>query len=124
MLRVATVVPLILTLFGNAFLKSIVLVDFTVNQEFIVKTLCIQKYEVNNTCKGQCHLSKQLDKADKGSNDSPTSLNEIQEVLLFVSPTEETTLPEDEFVCAKNPTFATLFLLEKTFFIFHPPQLI
>lgn len=124
MLRTALAVSLILTLFGNAFLKSAILFDFKVNQEFIAKTLCIQKEEVRNTCNGKCHLNQQLEKADEGSDDSPTSLNEIQEVLLFLSSTEENTLAEDEFVCDKNPSTTTLFLQEKTFSIFHPPQLI
>lgn len=124
MLRIVIAVSLILTLFGNAFLKSAIFIDFKINQEFIVETLCIQKDEANNTCNGQCHLTQQFEKADESSDELPATLTEIQEVILYFNCAEAIILETNEVLGIKNPVISTLVPSEETCSIFHPPQLI
>ena len=37
---------------------------FKINQDEIIKTICIQRQLVNNTCNGSCELQKSLKKLD------------------------------------------------------------
>ena len=46
--------------FGN----MVVYFTFKINQDEIVKTICIQRQLVNNTCNGNCELQKSLKKLD------------------------------------------------------------
>ncbi|WP_136481468.1 hypothetical protein [Cognatitamlana onchidii] len=49
--------------------------DFVINQDFIAKTLCIQK-EDQQGCNGKCHLKKQLAKNNTDTNtESPSPEN-------------------------------------------------
>jgi len=37
-------------------------IDFELNREYIVQTLCIERDKEVNTCQGQCHLNKEIEK--------------------------------------------------------------
>ncbi|TBN02409.1 hypothetical protein EYD45_11915 [Hyunsoonleella flava] len=50
---------LILSLLTNSINTLAIIGDFVINQDFIAKTLCIQK-EDQQGCNGKCHLKKQL----------------------------------------------------------------
>ena len=79
MIRAIPAFILIGLLFSNIFLKSAILLDFTINQDFISKTLCIKKDVVENTCNGKCHLSKQLEKSEEQSEDAPVLPQNLKE---------------------------------------------
>ncbi|MBL7921191.1 MAG: hypothetical protein JNJ40_12810 [Bacteroidia bacterium] len=61
--------------------KVYILINFQLNREYIAKNLCVKKNEVNNCCKGKCHLQKQLENEDKklpSSNDSTKEKTETE----------------------------------------------
>ncbi len=58
---------LMLMLFANNINTLAIIGDFIVNQDFIAKTLCIQK-EDQQGCNGKCHLRKQLAENEPESN--------------------------------------------------------
>ena len=124
MTRALLAITLILTLFGNAFLKSAVLFEFKFNQEYISQTMCVQKEIENNTCKGTCHLSKQLEKTEEQQDDIPVSNEELQEILVFFPISSEL----DEFMRQEEniftPSSSSLLSTEVNHSIFHPPQLV
>lgn len=122
MFRVFTSIALIGLLFSNVFLKSGVLLDFKINQDYISKTFCVQKTQKENTCNGKCHLSKQLEKADTDSDDAPTTTQNIQEILLYVSANDTCLSFNYEsfslLVSARNK----LNGIDSSHAVFHPPQ--
>ena len=56
-------------LLANNINNVVIVTDFVVNQDFIAKTLCIQKDDQKG-CNGKCHLAKQLvqSNTDSGSD--------------------------------------------------------
>ena len=66
---------LITLLLANNISTLAIVGDFVVNQDFIAKTLCIQK-EDQQGCNGKCHLKKQLAENNSGtSSQFPTQEN-------------------------------------------------
>jgi len=37
-------------------------IEFELNREYIIKTLCIEREKEENSCQGQCHLNKEIEK--------------------------------------------------------------
>jgi len=62
-----TAFVLVFILFAHNINTLVIVGDFLVNQDFIAKTLCIQK-ENQQGCNGKCHLKKQLSKNNSDSN--------------------------------------------------------
>lgn len=58
------------------------LIDFKAREEFIAEVLCINKDQPITLCKGQCYLTRQLQKTeDKQDKQAAGSKNEKQELL-------------------------------------------
>ena len=54
---------LLLLIYSSYVFRVIIpLIDYTLNFNYIITELCEQKGEVENTCLGKCHLSKELKK--------------------------------------------------------------
>jgi hypothetical protein len=64
------------------FSKMSIYIFFKINQDQIAKTLCVKKNIKNNTCKGKCHLKKQLQETEKGDQ-TPEDQKEKFEVQFF-----------------------------------------
>ncbi|MCH4553959.1 hypothetical protein [Aestuariibaculum lutulentum] len=60
-----TAFVLIVILLAHNINTLLIMVDFVANQDFIAKTLCIQK-DNQQGCNGKCHLQKQLAKNETG----------------------------------------------------------
>lgn len=60
---------LVIMLFANNINTITIIGGFIINQDFIAKTLCIQK-EDQQGCNGKCHLRKQLAENDSESNNN------------------------------------------------------
>lgn len=107
-------------------IKLGVLVSFKIHQDFIAKVLCINKKRVP-TCKGSCHLRKELNKVD-GSQDGnqtqtlPDPLKKNIEVLFFQKIQaifiENTSFLKVYKQCHQHLIFSTGYLSE----VFTPPQ--
>ncbi|MBP93249.1 MAG: hypothetical protein CMC55_03925 [Flavobacteriaceae bacterium] len=65
-------------------INSLVIVsDFVLNQDFIAKTLCIQKDDQQG-CNGKCHLKTQLAKNETGTNGKSPLQNTVKRQSLDV----------------------------------------
>jgi hypothetical protein len=61
--------------------KTLLLVDFIINRDYIASNLCEKKDVKDNCCKGYCHLTKQLKQEEKRE----PSNSVIEQKLEFVS---------------------------------------
>ena len=71
---------LVFILFAHNINTLAIVGDFIINQEFIAKTLCIQKEEQKG-CNGKCQLRKELSKSNTNSN-SEIPLQESKRLAL------------------------------------------
>jgi hypothetical protein len=110
----------------QAFSKTGIIVSFKINQDLIAQTLCLKKEIKNNSCQGQCHLKKQLEKAEeKEQQQAPTSQKEKYEVLYCH------TLPSHHFLTHAGIDLSRLISAYPQSFhavsflsdIFRPPQI-
>ena len=71
-------------LLANNINNVVIVTDFVVNQDFIAKTLCIQK-DNQKGCNGKCHLAKQLVQNNTDSNsDAPLPTTDRMRLDVFV----------------------------------------
>ncbi len=62
-----TAFVLVIILLAHNINTLVVVTDFIINQDFIAKTLCIQK-DNQQGCYGKCQLAKQLAQSETGLN--------------------------------------------------------
>ena len=85
-MKQVSIIMIALLVFLQPLSKTWIFVSFKINEESIAKTLCVKKEIRNNTCKGKCHLKKQLEKAnEEEQKQSPTNTKDKVEVLYFYS---------------------------------------
>ncbi|MCX7550141.1 hypothetical protein [Xanthomarina sp. F2636L] len=77
-----TAFVLVLILFAHNINTLVIVGEFLVNQDFIAKTLCIQKDDQQG-CNGKCHLAKQLSDGNPDSN-SQIPIQESKRIALDV----------------------------------------
>jgi hypothetical protein len=71
-------------LLANNINNVVIVTDFVVNQDFIAKTLCIQKDDQKG-CNGKCHLAKQLAQSNTdSSSDAPLPSTNRTRLDVFV----------------------------------------
>lgn len=124
MIRAISAFILIGLLFSNIFLKSAILLDFTIHQDFISKTLCVKKDVVENTCNGKCHLSKQLEKTEDQSEDAPVLPENLKEVILFYKSEGQLAWRLIEPKAINTARVGSLIGIDVGLSIFHPPQVV
>lgn len=73
---------LVVMLFTHNINTLVVIGNFILNQDFIAKTLCIQK-EAQQGCNGKCQLTKQLVESNSDSN-SPFTPQETKRISLDI----------------------------------------
>ncbi|MFD2550597.1 hypothetical protein ACFSQP_02090 [Bizionia sediminis] len=74
MLHIITAYVLAIILLANHINTLVIVSDFVINQDFIAKTLCIQKDDQQG-CNGKCQLKTELAKNETGP-DSNTPRNQ------------------------------------------------
>ncbi len=65
-------------------MKGIIMTNFYLQQDFIAKTLCVNKDKPKMHCNGKCYLKKQLkkeEKKDKGIHKTEKEVTNILSVL-------------------------------------------
>ncbi|MFC4390008.1 hypothetical protein [Flavobacterium quisquiliarum] len=72
--------------FGSVF----VYVSFKLEQQEIVKTICVQRKMVFNTCNGRCELQKSLKKYDDNEKKMQNSLKEKTELVYILNTSNNT----------------------------------
>lgn len=102
--------------------------DYMVNYDYIVNTLCENKDKPEMHCNGKCYLTKELAKASEPDgqhpNDGKISKTEIPQVLISENIIEFNLAIESEF-CPPEKVgylpvlFSSLFVSK----IIHPPKI-
>jgi len=108
---------------GQTFSKSLIVLNFRMNQKKIATTLCVNRFKPRSCCHGKCYLDKQLAKDEKSQR---TPLNNGSgfkfEVLLYSEKKAETQF----IVLNDNPVYTSRYIepvsQKAIASIFHPPQ--
>ena len=116
---------MIIAITAPSFIKTGILLDFKIHQDFIVKVLCINKDIPESTCNGKCHLTKQLKKVEK-QQEGQTPINQSLKLeLVYCNSKLEFNLlkyidfnAEPPAPTFKNGLYNTTFLVD----IFKPPR--
>ncbi|TYB77147.1 hypothetical protein [Bizionia myxarmorum] len=102
----------------------VIVSDFVMNQDFIAKTLCIQKDDQQG-CNGKCHLKTQLAKNETGTDGKSPIQNTIKRQSLDVFYVSEINTISKEFQLNINSvnTFYTYTpkLCKQALFVETPP---
>jgi hypothetical protein len=98
------------------------LLDYSLNQRFIVRNLCENRFNTALQCSGKCFLNKQLAKSNEGQGSSEQKGNSRNVVIDFFQPIEKLSFDCQNNHCAHNKTFTSPRLIHSyTDNIFHPP---
>ncbi len=105
--------------FGNFFVYA----SFKINQDEIVKTICVQRKQVFNTCNGRCELQKSLKKYADNEKKMQDNLKEKSEIV-YIQNTVVNNFKLVVPVESKEAVFTSLdekpISVSNT--IFHPPS--
>ena len=109
---------------GQTFSKSLIVLNFRINQQKIAATLCVNRFKPKSCCHGKCYLTKQL-KTHEKSQDTPLNNGSgFKFDVLFYSE-KKTTTPY--IIIQDQQTVYTARYLDPVTqtaiaAIFHPPQ--
>jgi hypothetical protein len=110
--------------------KIITIFNFYKNQNFIENYLCVQKNKKNNCCKGQCQLTKALNKLSEFQPNPKGSEKPIHSIVIFETDWIITEIEEfDSNYCQENFTIKSKdkpLIIESIYLksIDHPPQFV
>ena len=82
---------MILVILLDTCSKSVIVVNFLLNQSQIASELCVMKNIPGNHCNGKCHLKKELQKESQRENKMPE--NEFSKYEAVKSDFENSTNP-------------------------------
>jgi hypothetical protein len=108
---------------GQTFSKSLIVLNFRMNQKTIAASLCENRFKPKSCCHGKCYLDKQLNKDEK-SQDTPlnSGSNLKFEVVLYSEKKTET----HHLLINDKPVHVSRYLepiSQKVIdAVFHPPQ--
>jgi hypothetical protein len=63
--------------------KTIVMINYSLNKDYISKNLCEKRKVKNNKCNGSCHLKLKLKQSDDSGAKEPPSLKDKSEQVLY-----------------------------------------
>ena len=75
---------LTLTLLFPIFGNLVIYTQFKANQDQIIKTICVQRKLVNNTCNGRCELQKSLKQFDENEKKMENILKEKADFVYLI----------------------------------------
>lgn len=121
MLKSIVSVCLILSILLQTLVGVVIIFTYEINKENITKLFCENKSKPELSCNGQCHLKKQLKKAEKEQGNPNIKI--VKEVTLFI----EQSIGYNFFT---HETLSNSFDRQAFYtsnylsFIFHPPPVI
>ncbi|MCB0425478.1 MAG: hypothetical protein KDD13_12650 [Mangrovimonas sp.] len=106
------------------FAKVGIFISFKANQDFIAKVLCINKDKPELQCNGKCHLAKELNKTESKDQNSPITITNKTEILLFF---EKQKIPEFRVLLGMHRKKSFVHIKEQYTSayrngVFHPPK--
>lgn len=105
---------------GNLWIIS----SFYINQDYIAKNLCINRFDAIPVCNGQCVLTKEL-KANEKQEQKIPNVKEKEIQLYFYCQESITLLQKTIFETSKTAIIKKDSNIKNTFLysIFHPPKM-
>ena len=98
-------------------------IDFELNKAYIIKTLCIERDKEVNTCQGQCHLNKEIEKnateEEEKQNRAPGQ--NFEDVIFFITlsgPNSPLQVTITSKLCIYLTNYSLLIIKNH----FHPPE--
>lgn len=118
-------VPILIVLvFTQTFSKWLVVAEYNMNRNFIVKNLCVNKAKPKLHCNGKCQMMKRLaeeEKQNSSNSSNGPSKSKLQE-LVFSNEMSKPTLPLLTYVKLRyNEEPPILKHDSPVSSIFHPP---
>lgn len=123
-MKLAAVPILILLIMTQVFSKWFMVLSFKINQDYIAKNLCENRYRPKLNCKGNCVLMKKLKQEEKKEQNAPITIKlETTSVVVSSKSFFATVESPVEIITASSP-FATNSgkPVDRTGDIFHPPS--
>ena len=99
-------------------------IEFELNKEYIIETLCVERNKEVNTCQGQCHLKEKVKKSsDQDENQKNTfpGPNSENKIFLITHSRINSHLPESPNTIHCLYINNYIFLLNNEHF--HPPEI-
>ncbi|HKO82058.1 MAG TPA: hypothetical protein VJU78_16740 [Chitinophagaceae bacterium] len=114
---------LILLIMTQVFSKWFVVLSFKLNQDYIAKNICENRYRPKFNCNGNCVLMKKLKQEEKKEQNTPATLKlEITSIILssksFFATAEA---PVIVFTASSKLAENSGKPVDRTTDIFHPP---
>lgn len=108
--------------------KTIVIIQWSINQDYIAKNLCINKNKPTLKCDGKCHLKKELKKTEEtNENNGKSTVPSFQDDLVLFKNSFIPQIFEQESIL-NNPIdsekyfTASFHMLKWEASIWHPPS--
>lgn len=96
------IVIFLLFIFTIQTTKSLwIITSFQINRDYIASNLCINRFDKIPTCKGQCFLTKEL---NKEQNENKRNITMIEKDSIFIAP---------HFVVIQTPKYSKSILKNK-----------
>ena len=104
--------------------KTAIMIDFKLNQDFIIEMFCINNESPIVMCSGACYLSDQLNKVDENQQKGITIKVELKNELIYPKPMEEELcwLETDLYIQRIIPNIPTIKSSSHLDRIFRPPK--
>nr|WP_295870068.1 hypothetical protein [uncultured Chitinophaga sp.] len=104
----------------QTFSKSLIVLQFRMQQSFIAQVLCENRNKPEMHCNGKCYLKKELDR--DASQDKNNSSNKERYEVMFVNALPERLTAPSAAPVVHIVFYAEPFLETPVHTIFHPPQ--
>lgn len=122
-----TALFLTFVLLANNINNVVIVTDFVINQDFIARTLCIQKEEQKG-CNGKCYLKNQLEEASNQDQNQPLQLQNTTKLSCFILTDKALSInTKSTFIHQKKNLFffkQDLIPIQFVFEIIHPPEIL
>ncbi|NLR56683.1 hypothetical protein HGH93_01125 [Chitinophaga polysaccharea] len=102
------------------FSKSLIVVQFQVNQAFIAKELCENRNKPQMHCNGRCHLKKELDRDAQQEKNNNTGKDKYEVMFVETIHAFAPSTPKNDITF--TPFYKDPYLNTFAISIFHPPQ--
>ncbi|MCX2762274.1 hypothetical protein [Aquimarina muelleri] len=101
-----------------------ILIDFYINQDYISKNECVNRFDKISDCHGKCILSSRFEKYRKNTSSKQIpNCKEIEiEAFLFIPMKAQSTLYLQSIKTGEIISFNSLYNYFYKTFVFHPPR--
>ena len=123
MLKSLTYITLAMMMILNSMVYSVIKVNFTINQKYIIENFCINQDKPELKCDGKCFLAEKI-QAEKERQESLPAFSFNKDFGVFV-PTEASQDSLEltfKFFLEHQETYHIAFSQAATFSIDHPPK--